>query len=38
MVADGFIKPLKRVIFQKFKAILGLIDGLARGSKTSGSF
>ena len=26
IVADGFTKPLKKVIFTKFKGILGLVD------------
>jgi H2-forming N5,N10-methylenetetrahydromethanopterin dehydrogenase-like enzyme len=33
MVADGFTKPLERVAFEKFKSMLGLVDGSAKNWK-----
>ncbi len=30
IVANGFTKPLKRVIFEKFKSMLGLVDDSAK--------
>ncbi len=30
IVADGFTKPLKRVVFEKFKSMLGLVDNSAK--------
>ncbi len=30
IVANGFTKPLKRIIFEKFKSMLGLVDNSAK--------
>ncbi len=30
IVADGFTKPLDRVAFERFKAMLGLVDKLSK--------
>ena len=30
IIANGFTKPLKRIIFEKFKSILGLVNNSAK--------